>query len=65
MILDIENLSKDFLKNIEDCRVPNMHLVNHGAPLDNAFMERMLTNAKESSRLIDLSKWEKDNSNES
>lgn len=64
-MLHIKDLSEEFLRNIEDYRVPDMHLANHGKPLDEAFMKEMLMNAKERGPLIDLSKWEEGNSDES
>lgn len=64
-MLRFKNLSEEFLKNIEDFRVPDMHLANHDAPLDEAFKEYMLMNAKESGPLIDFSKGEWKNDDES
>lgn len=64
-MLHIKDLSEEFLRNIEDYRVSDMHLANHGKPLDEAFMKEMLMNAKEIGPLIDLSKWEEGNSDES
>lgn len=47
MKIDLNNLSEDFLKKIEDCRVPIMYLANHGQPLDAEQMERMKETAKD------------------
>ncbi len=64
-MLHIKNLSEDLLKNIEDYRVPDIPMANHDAPLNEAYMEYMLMKAKEGGPLIDFSKGECKNDDES
>ena len=47
MKIDFNKLSEDFLKIIEDCRVPIMYVANHGQPLDAVQMEKMKETAKD------------------
>lgn len=65
VMLHIKNLSEELLKSIEDSRIPDMHTVNHDAPLDEVFKEYMLMQAKESGSLIDFCKGEWKNDDES
>lgn len=42
----INNLTESLIKDIKNHRIKDMHLMNHGMEMDNAFVENMLESAK-------------------
>lgn len=62
MKIDINNVTEDFIKSIQNSRIADMHLQNHGPELSNPWMEFMLKSAKEAGPFADMCKEElKDN----